>query len=305
MDPTDTLSSPSASSDSNNIFEQLLNTSDVDSLARLAAISTSNAEKVCRNLQHRIDSLAAPFFSSGMVLREILQTCDAVVSGSAALHLLLPISTTKWKPKDLDLYVPHRHMKELTRRLQKLGYQLLPCIPNIHGTYSSPHIIAVHKFALGQNIIDVVESCTDASFSPIFLFDSTAVMNFIGTDFIFSAYPSLTLQSKSLLNPYSFYGNTYARNKISHLEKYCERGFQFIPCRKSHATRFECRSNARAVTDAGCLWINLLTGLRVDLHPAVMFCQYGVLDVEWRLGGHICGSDCFLQPRIRIIEDKS
>ena len=299
MDLTDTLSSSAASSPSDIVIDQLLNPSNVESLAHFAAMSASNAEKVCLNLQHRMDSLAAPFFSSGMILREILQTCDTVVSGSAALCLLLPISTTKWKPNDLDLYVPHRHMKVLTGCLQSLGYQLLPCGPDNHCAYSSSQVTAVHKFILGQNVIEVIESSTDASFSPIFLFDSTAVMNFVSANTIFAAYPNLTLQYKSLLNPYSLYGNTYDRIKISHLEKYLQRGFQFIPCQESHTSPFQCRSNACAVTDSGSLWINLRTGLRME------FLQYGVLDVEWRLGGHICGSDCFLRPRIHVIKDKS
>ena len=120
-----------------------------------------------------------------------------------------------------------------------------------------------------------------------------------------TAYPNLTLQYKSLLNPYSLYGNTYNHRKISHLEKYLQQGFQFIPCQESHTSRFQCRSNAWAVTDSGSLWINLRTGLQMDQHPADIFHQYGVLDVEWRLGGHICRSDCFLQPHIRVIKDKS
>ena len=252
-----------------------------------------------------MDSLAVPFFSSRTILQEILQTCNAVVSGSAALHLLLPISTTKWKPNDLDLYVPHRHMKVLSWHLQSLGYQLLPHGPDNHSAYSSSQVTAVHKFILGQSVIEVIESSTDTSFSPIFLFDSTAVMNFVSMNTIFAAYPNLTLQYKSLLNPYSLYGNMYNHRKISHLEKYLQWGFQFIPCQESHTSPFQCRSNARAVTDSGSLWINLCTSLRMDQHPVDIFLQYGVLDVEWRLSGHICRSDCFLWPRIRVIKDKS
>ena len=282
---------------------QLLNSSNIESMALLAMTGTTNAEKVRLNLQQRIDSLAAPFFSSGTILQEILRTCDAVISGSSALHFLLPITTTTWKPNDLDLYVPHRYMRELTIRLQNLGYQQLPLNP--HTSYSSPHILAVHKFALREKIIDVIMSSTSAAFSPIFLFDSTAVMNFISADEIFSAYPDLTLQYKSLLNPHSLYKHPYSRIKLSHLQKYLDRGFKFIPCRESHTSNFTCRSLGRTITDAGCLWINLHSGRRVPQHPANIFHQYGTLDVEWRLGGHICGSDCFLPPRIHVIEDKS
>ena len=284
-------------------LDQLLNSSNVESLAHLATTGYFNAEQVRLNLQKRFNSLASPFFSNGTILQEILRTCDAVISGSSALHFLLPITTTVWKPKDLDLYVPHRYMKTLTMRLQNLGYQQLP--PNTESSYSSPHILAVHKFVLRENIIDVIESSTDASFSPIFLFDSTAVMNFISADEIFSAYPNLTLKYKSLLNPHSLYNNRYSRTKLSHLQKYLDRGFKFIPCQESHTSSSTCRSLGRTLTDPSCLWINLHSGLRVPQLPANIFHQYGTLDVEWRLGGHICGSDCFLLPRVHVIEDKS
>lgn len=310
MNPTHSISSSDASApfvSTDGTIDHLLNSSNAIALTNLAAISAANADKVYLNFLHRMDSLATPFFSSSTVLREILRTCDAAVSGSSALHLLLPVSTTTWKPKDLDLYVPHRSMNTLTLRLQNLGYQLLPRDnPETKPAYtSSSHILCVHKFSLGENTIDVIESCTDAGFSSIFQFHSTALMNFIGADTIFCAYPDLTLQYKSLLNPYSIYKHTYDRSKISHLEKYRARGFKFIPCQDSHTSRFQCRTTGRTITDEGCLWININTGLRVVQRPADNFYQFGILDVEWRLGGHVCGSDCFLRPRVHIIKDKS
>ena len=289
----------------NNIVHQLLNSSDITSLTRLAAISDSNAKEVSQSLQRRIDILAAPFFPNGTVLREILRSCDAAISGSSALHLLLPASSTTWTPNDLDLYVPHRYMKKFTARLHHFGYQPLARNPRNHSNYSSSHILNIHKFLRGDITIDVIESRTDASFSPIFQFHSTALMNFIGADTIFSAYPDLTMNYKSLLNPYSIYRHTYTRNKLAHLEKYRLRGFNFIPCQDSHTSRLECRSIARSITDTGCLWVDINTGLRTVQTPANIFHQYGIVDLEWRLGGHICESDCFLRPRLRVIEDKS
>lgn len=40
--------------------------------------------------------------------QDLVHGCDAVISGSTALHLLLPKCGTAWTPKDLDLYVPLR-----------------------------------------------------------------------------------------------------------------------------------------------------------------------------------------------------
>jgi len=111
-------------SDADNDITHVLNSSNIITLARLAAISASNADKVSQHLAHRLDCLSRPFFSSGTILWEILCTCDAVLSGSSALCLLLPITPATWKLNDLDLYVPHRHMRLLTTWLQNLGYHV-------------------------------------------------------------------------------------------------------------------------------------------------------------------------------------
>ena len=57
----------------------------------------------------------------------------------------------------------------------------------------------------------------------------------------------------------------------------------------SHTSPFECRSIGRSITDTGCLWIDLNTGLRINHLPPSIFHQYGIVDVEWRLSGHVCG----------------
>ncbi|KAI6008657.1 hypothetical protein BKA83DRAFT_4029724, partial [Pisolithus microcarpus] len=52
----------------------------------------------------------------------------------------------------------------------------------------------------GKNSVDVVVSKTSTTLSPIFPFHSTAVMNFISADTIFSGYPTLTLWHLSVVN---------------------------------------------------------------------------------------------------------
>jgi len=292
-------------SNADNDITHVLNSSNIITLARLAAISASNADKVSQHLAHRLDCLLQPFFSSGTILWEILRTCNAVLSGSSALRLLLPITPATWKPNDLDLYVPHCHMRLLTTQLQNLGYQLMPPSTVDLSIYSSLHTFAIHRFILEDKVIDVIESITHASFSPIFFFHCMAVMNFIGTDSIFAVYPELTMENKTLLNPFPIYKHTYQRVNLAPLEKYHAWGFKFLCCEDSHASRFQCRSIRRSITDGGCLWIDFHSGRHIPSHPTDVFCQFGVLDVEWRLGGHICGSKCFVDTHINVIEDKS
>ncbi|KAI6148715.1 hypothetical protein BKA82DRAFT_118014, partial [Pisolithus tinctorius] len=140
------------------------------------------------------------FFRDVATLKSILHSCDAVVSGSCALHVLLPANETSWLPSDLDLYVSYRHLACLSVLLEHKGYAIV-CQRTVDaGPYGSSSIHAVVSFANGCHSIDVIVSSTVAAVSPIFEFHSTAMMNFISADHIYCAYPSLTLQEMSLVN---------------------------------------------------------------------------------------------------------
>ncbi|KIK22655.1 hypothetical protein PISMIDRAFT_38354, partial [Pisolithus microcarpus 441] len=130
----------------------------------------------------------------------MLRTCDAVISGSTALHLLLPKSGTAWTPKDLDLYVPLRTSAVLLARLESEGYGIISQHPADVEHYSYSHVHEVVVVGKGERKIDVIISKTSTALSPIFQFHSTAVMNFISADTIFCTYPRLTLERLSMVN---------------------------------------------------------------------------------------------------------
>ncbi|KAI6023472.1 hypothetical protein EDC04DRAFT_2574486 [Pisolithus marmoratus] len=124
---------------------------------------------------------------------DILHTCDGVISGSTALHILLPKTGTPWMLADLDLYVPKNHSELMLSCLTAEGYAAVPEGEDDQMTYTSTdegHIVHLTK---GKCRIDVVISETVCMLSPIFHFHSTAVMNFVSTDMIFWTYPRLTL----------------------------------------------------------------------------------------------------------------
>ena len=145
-------------------------------------------------LRLRLHSLSFHFFDNGKELSFILGACDGIVSGSTALHIMLPKASTSWSPSDLNVYIPLCHKFQLTCLLEKKGYHIENEGNNIHSTYSSSDIFSVMMFANKHNKIDVVISTSLCTVSPIFNFHSTAIMNFISANSIFSAYPSLTFQ---------------------------------------------------------------------------------------------------------------
>ncbi|KIN94232.1 hypothetical protein M404DRAFT_58437, partial [Pisolithus tinctorius Marx 270] len=174
------------------------NIQDIANLAQASAVLNGLAWDF---IQHRLCLLTKPFFKNTETLLGILRTCDAVVSGSCALHILLPANETCWILSDLDIYVSCHHMACLSvAHLVGTGYVIVRQQTVNAGPYGSSSIRLVVSFANDCQSIDVIVSSTAAAMSPIFEFHSTAMMNFISANHIFCAYPALTLHLMSLVN---------------------------------------------------------------------------------------------------------
>ncbi|KIO04253.1 hypothetical protein M404DRAFT_110876, partial [Pisolithus tinctorius Marx 270] len=130
----------------------------------------------------------------------ILSVCNAVVSGSAALRMVLPASSCTWELSDLDIYVPCHNQAQLYNLLCKHNY-IIVCNGRINvQNYPPSTIYTVTTFGNGQKLIDIVVSRNTSTLSPIFQFNSTAMMNFFTADSLYCAYPSLTLHHHAMIN---------------------------------------------------------------------------------------------------------
>ncbi|KAI6019139.1 hypothetical protein EDC04DRAFT_2607563 [Pisolithus marmoratus] len=70
-------------------------------------------------------SMGAQYFRAGNILVDILHTCDAVISGSTALHMLLPECGMPWNPMDLDIYLPAWNVTLMLNQLKVEGYSTI------------------------------------------------------------------------------------------------------------------------------------------------------------------------------------
>ncbi|KAI5982957.1 hypothetical protein EDD15DRAFT_2110694, partial [Pisolithus albus] len=167
---------------------------DARDLLHLAATSRRMSQLVRAYLKLRVCAVGERYFSGGAVLFHMLHTCDAIISGSTALHILLPEDGTPWIPRDLDLYVPEATSGRLLSQLALEGYTSAGDVDLTMPGY--PHGQASRQVVLtkGAKAIDIIVSSTCSAIGPILQFHSTAVMNFISADTIFSCYPSLTLR---------------------------------------------------------------------------------------------------------------
>ncbi|KAI6153940.1 hypothetical protein BKA82DRAFT_23163 [Pisolithus tinctorius] len=266
------------------VKRHILGYCNIADITRLAQTSTALNSIACDYIQHRLHLLTMPFFDNVGTLMGLLRSCDAVVSGSCVLHLMLPANETPWVSTDLDIYVSSCQLTYLSVLLEREGYVVMHQCSVEAGPYGSSSICSVVSFSNMHRSIDVIVSSTVAAVSPIFEFHSTAVMNFITADNIFCAYPMLTLELMSMVNAGPLYFEAFGFRTMCALEK----------------------SMPRSIIDCHGLWINISNMRRVSLVPAEVFESLGFIDLIWVLGGYVCGS---LYPFVRaqcfLIEDDS
>ena len=288
------------------LLESFFDLSDLQTIMTFARSCRYMATKVQWYLQRKLNILSARFFQSDKELPFILNACDTVVSGSTALHFLLPISSTPWSPTDLDIYVPFRCQLQLSCLLKKKGYHLQKKSKSKGSLYSVSKIFSILTFAKGHRKIDVIVSTSDCGILPIFQFHCTAVMNFITAKSIFCGYPSLTFRALSMINGSPLYNGSFSPVGVKALIKYKNRGFTFISCPATHEFGFVCKSANRCLMDGGCLWVDIDTLPRVGRRPENMFGKVAVVDVNWALGGLLCGAPAaFVRPYARDTRDDS
>lgn len=189
------------------VVENIVNNLSIVDMMLYGATSSTNYkimhEAVCMRFVHALKL----FRLHPNDFAHILHMHCAIVSGSFALHIF--DRSGAWSPKDLDLYVPFHRVNHIVNRLRAHGY--IPVGPPHKGnsriTYR--HTIAsVTKLTNGNHFINIVESSTHSSISPVFQFHLTVVMNYISSSRFFSAYPTLTTQRQSMINHIHYKDNS-------------------------------------------------------------------------------------------------
>lgn len=253
----------------NDCFDAILDYCTMAQITQIGRTSQSFRTRVRSYLARRFNNLLKYWVAKPIVFRDLMRETNTVVSGSTALAFALG---QDWGSKDLDLYTPFGTpcAKILKYLIKTEGYNLdLEREGEIlEHEYFSPetafHMRIVHK--LKKTIypnddetaepqvrrIDLIESSSASAVVPIFRFHSTAVMNWIGADYLFMTYPKLTMNMKSLVNETI---RQPAEKEEIWINKYSARGFTFVrgiralgePCNAA------CPCIRRNTLDVGCL----------------------------------------------------
>ena len=186
------------------------------------------------------------------------------------------------------------------------GWHLAERDNNRDDKYATSSVQQVLLFLRQDQRIDVVVSTTDTAITLVFEFHSMVVMNFITADAICSAYLMLLLQEKSIVNPYALYQWPLSQSILGSWEKYEERGIEFTRCPCTAGSQKLCHCQPCSLVDGVCMWVNVLAVPHAHHDSAAIFKQLGVFDVEWWLGGRVCGClDALMGHYCRVVVDES
>ena len=277
---------------------------NIRELVPIAAINSFHIKLVRKYIAQRFGTMAGRFFTNITAFSKMLTDLHAVVSGSAALHLMLAPKATNWTPRDLDIYVSYTHEISIYARMLDFGYFIVQEQDPDETLYIDSLIKQVTTFFNGNRKVQIMLTKTSTAFAPIFEFHSTAVMNFVSPRHLFSTYPDLTLNGLSMVNPDAVYFGHFNISVADALRKYSNRGFRYVNC----AALGACSSQGRTLTDKKSFWLNIKNTPNLDKSANELFTSYDAVDVHWVLGGKICGiqvQPSLVLPRVHVIENES
>ncbi|KAH7904290.1 hypothetical protein BJ138DRAFT_1166800 [Hygrophoropsis aurantiaca] len=276
----------------------------LDTLQKLACVSSLYRVVVINYLNRRKSTLFAKHVEDITTFNDMLRHTGSVVSGSLALQLLLPRASINWLNTDMDIYVSLPQKSTVVSFLSDRRYV------EVNTKHASPYypLSAIHSVVTmvkESKRVDVVISNTIDAIYPIFQFHSTPVMNYIGADALFSAYPDLSTSFWGLDN---FSSSRRSGDSIEYMRaraKYKRRGFNIqiacAPCDVrvvgEHVSQgyTHCRRVIRTSDDIDCLRMSLdATKLPEDKS------KEGDAVVVWSLQGP-CGSDVPVKRSVRLI----
>ncbi|PVG03865.1 hypothetical protein CPB86DRAFT_748372 [Serendipita vermifera] len=194
-----------------------------------------------------------------------------------------------WGPGDLDIYTPHGKATLILEYLIRDGYSIVPKEVEVKRRYmENGHLSSMTKLRKGECTIDILESLSSSSITPITVFHSTAVMNYITADSIVMLYPLLTFSRITVCH----YASSH-RNDEWQLKYILDRSYTVQESYEIHQglQHLVCLSLYRRPKDRFCLSVSF--GERDDTvsnrQPGWIFASSGlVLDQHARCTVELC-----------------
>ncbi|KAH7925865.1 hypothetical protein BV22DRAFT_1046452 [Leucogyrophana mollusca] len=277
------------------------------SMASYRCTSKANNRALQDYMKHRKTVMLAQFVTNVPNFDNMLRVTNSVLSGSLVVRLLFPRLNDMWNLKDMDLYTTVERSTEVVDFLVADQYKVAdPSI--VANDYNRTTVKSVVTLLKGTRKVNVIASTTASPLYPIFHFHSTAVMNYMSADILFSAYPAYTTAFSSIINASNLRNGKFNVKFCQALVKYSKRGFAVVACPaheyvedtvspdKCHDP-LECPQHIRNTHDEGCLRISF------DSAVNAFEVENGIDEstIVWCIGGNCCtGTRGEIEPFVLI-----
>lgn len=249
-----------------------------------AQTSGAMRDRIRKHANRRFKDSVSPFVDKPYDFRDKLRSCSAVIGGSVALEMAMPIS---WLPEGMDIYVPADSYDMESYLVEHEGYGCFnyerPLVPApwelvmggaavLGGQYAIQSATALRRVdeqgrpKEGPTIV-IIKSSDRSPLTPIFNSNATCVMNWITADSINVGYPRMTLSQSGVEIKPQF---GVWRQRLRFIGMYQTRGFRLFgnvdevegerPCGAF------CMSRFRSTTDEWTLRL-AFTGAKETIRP--------------------------------------
>ncbi|KAI9063183.1 hypothetical protein FKP32DRAFT_1572308 [Trametes sanguinea] len=296
-----------------DILTLVLRQCTLPTLMRLRGASRLADGLVEDEIERRYRSLLKPFVVDSRAFRDELQATSSVLAGSASIRLTFGVDIAL---PTLQVYACRANFFHVLGYLTTTERYRIIILDRRSSTPYQSYVHAVAKLVRGDQIVELVQSSSDAACLPVLTFWSTALMTCIGGYRFCVPYPTVAEDFGALLSPNAINQNddvSWLRPlldnlhslglnvKVHHTDPDAP-GLPPAPCRATHSP--SCPSTVRWLGDRFCL--EATTKRTTTTKPPVSFSNaFGIAVVWWR-GGAFCTSHAvqgvhYIRPRVQAI----
>ncbi|TFK88328.1 hypothetical protein K466DRAFT_598737 [Polyporus arcularius HHB13444] len=253
------------------------------------------------DLRRRHSLLFAKIATDVPRLFGVMRDVQALVGGSAVLHMLCPLFD---EVPDYDFYVADEEHHTLAQYLiVEEGFEMEDIEPgaatngcmvnDVRYLSGVSQRVTLKKGNVVVHVIGVgLADEWDRAETAIASAWTTLLTNYVTADDVMVPYPTLTLMGRGLVQWDRVRDPTFPKGtRMLELEKYCRRGYEF----RSHADDWDvevngdlrpcsrswvCPLRRRAFGDEGCMWVPMRAGVKRQV------------TTSWTFGGTPCPEVC-------------
>lgn len=209
-------------------------------------------------------------FEDTNLVRTVMMSTKAVISGSAALAVLHP---NRFAPQSLEFFVPSIGLAKIIRLFLRVGYTIDTPQDRLPQYMRPGDLVITFSLPRSSLYLQVVVVTTGHVLSAITQSESTLTMNYIAHYGVVSLYPQWTMALAGLILPFSYPSSTAIEKYSSHGCLMTSHPSQLPHFDPSHicGQSIDCPKTIRHLYDDHVLYIPFMMGIRLSEMEPVSF----------------------------------